>query len=173
MTGLRITGGSARGRVIPSPRSAQVRPTSSRVREALFSVVGQRLEGARVLDAFGGTGLLGFEAWSRGAGVVICERDPRTAAVIRTTAADLGADVEVLTGDVLRLVSGLGQVDGVLADPPYDALRPEWVSELAVVAAGWLVVEARSTTDLPAFAAGMSRDRVRTFGETSLHVYRR
>ena len=79
-------------------------------------MVGQDLAGTRVLDAYGGTGLLGLEAWSRGAEVVVVERDPRTASAIRANAERLGADVDVRTGDVLALLPSLGRFDGVLAD---------------------------------------------------------
>ena len=62
---LRVTGGVLRGRVLPAPLPEGVRPTSARTREALFSIVGQDLEGLSFLDAFGGAGLIAIEAWSR------------------------------------------------------------------------------------------------------------
>jgi 16S rRNA (guanine966-N2)-methyltransferase len=171
MSGLRITGGTARGRVLQAPPGHGVRPTSSRVREALFSIVGQDLTGLRVLDAFGGSGLLAVEAWSRGATVVCVERDPRHAAFIRENVARVGATVEVVVGDVLLLTAGLGPFDGVLADPPYTAPVAPILERLTEHAPGWLVLEAAARTVVPARAGGLVRDRERPFGDTALHVF--
>lgn len=149
-----------------------VRPTSARVREALFSIVGQDLTGARVLDAFGGSGLLGLEAWSRGAEVVICEQRPRVARAIRSAVDALGAQVEVVVGDVLAVASTLGPLDGVLADPPY-ALDPAPIlGALGALAPAWLVLEAEASRSAPPTAGPLALDRVRGFGGTSLWVYR-
>ena len=68
----RITGGSLGSRKLRSPKGTQVRPTPGRVKESLFSILVHRLEGARVLDLFSGTGAIGFEAASRGATRVVC-----------------------------------------------------------------------------------------------------
>lgn len=169
--GLRLTGGQARGRVIRLPVMDGVRPTSSRVREALFSIVGQDLHGVRVLDAFGGSGLLGFEAWSRGAEVVICERRPKVAAAIRAVAAELRAEVEVIVDDVHTRASQLGPFDGVLADPPYADDPVTVLTTLAPVAGSWLVYEADASRTLPPTVGLLSLDRVRGFGGTALGVY--
>lgn len=172
MAGLRITGGRARGRVLRGVVGPDVRPTSSRVREALFSIVGQDLSGLRVLDAFGGAGLLGLEAWSRGAEVVIVERDARAARVIRDHVAALGASCEVRTGDVLRLGVRLGPFDAVVCDPPY-AQAPEPVLQtLGPLVEGWLMYEADRRTSLPAALGGLALERTRTFGDTQLALYR-
>ena len=74
---MRITGGTLKGRVLPVPVSSGVRPTSSRVREALFSMVGNHLDGVTWLDAFGGAGLTALEASSRGAAVTVFEKNGR------------------------------------------------------------------------------------------------
>jgi 16S rRNA (guanine966-N2)-methyltransferase len=145
------------------------------VREALFSIVGQDLSGRRVLDAFGGTGLLGFEAWSRGGAVVIVERDPRTAATIRANAEALGADVEVRSGDVLALAraGSVRRFSVVLADPPYrDAPEPV-VAALAPLVDDILVLEIASQTPAPDAPPGLTVDRRREYGTTTLVVYRR
>ncbi|MEQ1571897.1 MAG: RsmD family RNA methyltransferase, partial [Myxococcota bacterium] len=148
-----------------------VRPTAARVREALFSMVGQDLEGARVLDAFGGTGLLGFEAWSRGARVVIVERDPRAARQIRANADALGAEVELHVGDVRVEVANLGRFTGVLVDPPYADDPAPIVARLAPAADGWLVLETDDRTPSPA-GSPLVLDRRRSYGSTALSVYR-
>lgn len=171
--GLRLTGGRARGRVLRQPVGEGVRPTSSRVREALFSMVGQDLDGLRVLDAFGGAGLLGLEAWSRGAEVVVTELRPATARDLRRRGEEIGADWTVHTGDCLALAPQHGPFDGVLADPPYAASPGPILEVLGPLARAWLVYEADSTATPPPTAGPLALDRVRSFGGTALWVYRR
>src|SRR3954449_7759145 len=90
----RIIGGRAGGRRIATPRGSHTRPTSDRVREALFSAIESwcgSLSGLRFLDLYAGSGAVGLEAWSRGAGVVtLVEQDRRTASMIAANAHDLG-----------------------------------------------------------------------------------
>jgi 16S rRNA (guanine(966)-N(2))-methyltransferase RsmD len=142
------------------------------VREALFSLVGQDLSGQRVLDAFGGTGLLGLEAWSRGARVVVVEQDLAAARAIALNAASLGADLDVRTGDVLALASELGQFDGILVDPPYRLDPGPILYLLAPLARDWLVLETAADARVPG-APPLEIDRTRTYGGTALTVYRR
>lgn len=169
---LRITGGRARGRHLVESVGADVRPTSSRVREALFSLVGHDLSGTCVLDAYGGSGLLGLEAWSRGAEVTIVESEPSTVEKIRANAADLGASVEIRTGRVELLAPTLGRFDGVLADPPYRFDPIPVVGALTAVCDGWLVLETDERTDAPDPPPGWALDRRRTYGGSALVVYR-
>lgn len=168
---IRITGGSHRGRVLPRPVPAGVRPTGARVREALFNVVGNNLHGWSMIDLFGGSGLVSLEAASRGAGpVVAVERDPRTAAVIRANAAALGLGVEVRLGDAARVV--LAPADLVFVDPPYREPIGPWLVRAAACTRRLLVAEVRDLPDegeLPGFAA----DLPRRYGETSLLLYER
>lgn len=171
MAGVRITGGVARGRMLEVPTGTSVRPTAARVREALFSIVGQDLSGQRVLDAFGGSGLLAAEAWSRGAEVVCVERDPKHAAAIRANLARVGADVQVTTGDVLQVCGQLGEFHGVLADPPYaDPVGPV-LQRLAGLSPCWLVLESAARTVVPARVGHLVRDRERAFGDTALSIF--
>ena len=172
MSRPRLTGGRARGRSLAHAVREGVRPTSSRVREALFSIVGQDLQGARILDAFGGTGLLGLEAWSRGAAVVVVERDPRTAREISANAEALGATVEVRIGDVLAVAPELGRFDGILVDPPYRDLPGPIVERLASSVDDWLVLEAEERTEAP-IVGSLEREPRRSYGGTALWVYRR
>ena len=96
---LTITGGTLRSRRVPTPPGRAVRPTPSRVKEALFSILGARVETARVLDLFAGSGALGFEALSRGAaGVTFVERHRPTADALRAVARTLGVDDQINTG---------------------------------------------------------------------------
>ena len=169
---LRLTGGLARGRILREPVPKGVRPTSARVREALFSLVGQDLAGQRVLDAFGGSGLLGLEAWSRGAEVTVFERDRAALRGIHRRGAELGADWTVRAGDVLRGAAGLDPFDGILADPPYGTGPEEVLARLAPRATRWLVLETDRREEAPTRAGLLHLDRVRTYGGTRLWVYR-
>lgn len=168
---MRITGGELRSRRVPSPKGAQVRPTAARVREALFAVVGQQLEGWSVLDAFGGSGVLGFEAWSRGARpLTVYERDPVALRSIQKGARELGIALQLRRGDVGRLPAH-SRFDLVLVDPPYaeDSLR--WLSRLAPHARRVLVLEHPASRVLPDAVEGLERDRVRRYGDSALSVY--
>ncbi len=168
----RLTGGQARGRSLAVPVPDGVRPTASRVREALFSIVGQDLSGVRVLDAFGGSGLLGLEAWSRGAQVVTVERDPRIADGIRRNAAALGAPLEVVVGDTLVRGASLGRFDLVLVDPPYRTAPASVLAALLPAVGATLVLEHDATVPAPEVAP-LARDRTRVYGTSALTLYRR
>jgi 16S rRNA (guanine966-N2)-methyltransferase len=114
--------GSFKGRRLVAPRGMRTRPTADRVREALFSMLGD-VTGARVLDLYAGSGALGIEALSRGAeSAVFVERDPRAAAVIERNLASLGLEQQVVRQDAMRfLMRSDGVFDLVFCDPPYDS----------------------------------------------------
>ena len=123
---MRITGGTHRSRILKTLSGRLVRPTSDRVRQALFNIVGERLEGARVLDLFAGTGSLGLEALSRGAAAaVFVDKDRRAVEIVRENVEALGlADkTKILCFDLLespkRLLSLERPLDVVFLDPPY------------------------------------------------------
>ncbi len=123
---MRITGGTLARRPIDAPKGDRTRPTTDRVREALFSALGSRLDfgGARVLDLFAGSGALGLEAVSRGAAhATLVERHGPTLALARRNAHALGVGDRVATvrADALvHLARAGGPFDLILADPPYD-----------------------------------------------------
>ena len=121
--GVRVVAGRFGGRRLVAPAGRDTRPTSDRVREALFSILGP-LDGARVLDLFAGSGALGIEALSRGAdSAVFVEKDPRAVKALLTNLEALGADGDVRRADVLaalRDASGRGETYSlILCDPPY------------------------------------------------------
>jgi 16S rRNA (guanine966-N2)-methyltransferase len=121
---LRIVGGSFGGRRLVVPKDARVRPTADRVREAWMSILGQELEGARVLDLFAGSGALGLEALSRGAeSAEFVELGASSLAALRANieALDVGDRVKVHRGDAIRFAERLGPdaYDLAFADPPY------------------------------------------------------
>jgi 16S rRNA (guanine966-N2)-methyltransferase len=125
MSQLRITAGGLRGRRIPVPQG-DVRPTSERARQAYFNIVADRIEGARFLDLFAGSGIFSFEAISRGAAAVVAvDESRRNIAAIEETAARLGIRIETIAGDAIAVVRRWTKApfDLVYADPPYDYAR--------------------------------------------------
>ncbi len=178
----RIIGGSAGGRRIATPRGAATRPTSDRVREALFSAVEAwcgSLQGLRFLDLYAGSGAVGLEAWSRGAGVVtLVESDRRTASVIATNARTLGfSRASVIATSVRAALQSPppAPYDVVFLDPPYPLPDDAVAADLAQLAAGgWLVpgalvvVERSSRSAEPRWPDGFAEVRSRRYGETTL-----
>jgi 16S rRNA (guanine966-N2)-methyltransferase len=173
--GVRVTGGELRGRGLAVPPGA--RPTEGRVREALFSIWADRLEGARVLDLFAGSGVVGFEALSRGALSVLCaDADLRTIKVLEENAARLGGGIEIRR---LPLPAGLtrltGPFDLVFADPPYafDGYGSLLAGIVPLLAPdGEIVIEHSSRRDLPIEKGPLVRSDVRRYGESALSFYR-
>lgn len=180
----RIVGGTAGGRRLRVPPGRGTRPTSDRAREGLFSALEALcgpLTGLRVLDLYAGSGALGLEALSRGAGrAVLVEGDARAARVARDNAAALGlAGVEVRAEPVERLlqVPPEAPYDVVLADPPYASEVAPVLAQL--VAHGWLaaravVVVERSSRDPDlVWPDGIEAVRARRYGEATLWYGRR
>ncbi len=179
----RIIAGEAGGRRLRTPPGRATRPTSDRVREALFSALESQLgtiTGRRFLDVYAGSGAVGLEARSRGAGQVgLVERDARTAGLIRANAKDLGlTEVTVFAAAALTVASGepAGEpFDVAFLDPPYatDAVEVAAVLD-ALRARGWLdpmavVVVERSRRDGDwIWPDGYQRLRSKTYGETML-----
>lgn len=167
-----LTGGAAKGRALLQVPTSGVRPTSARVREAMFSMVGQDLTGLRVLDAYGGSGLLALEAWSRGASVVCVEQNRTAFSTVRQNVQGLGASIETLRGDVLARIRDLGSFDIVLADPPYQRDPQPIVEALAPAATAVLVLELDGSRTTPT-APGLVLDRRRSYGSSDLCVFAR
>ncbi len=155
---MRIVAGRHRGRRLVAPEGLAVRPTSDRTREALFNILGQGrggpapLEGARVLDAFAGTGALGLEARSRGAGfVTFMESQPAALAALERNIESLSerAHAKALRADVLRPPRAETPADIVLMDPPYGQGLAEPALE-ALAAAGWIAAHTIVVVELMA-----------------------
>ncbi len=180
----RIISGAAGGRRLRTPAGSGTRPTSDRVREALFSRLEHldALDGARVLDLYAGSGALGLEAASRGAAsVLLVESDRAAAAVARGNASVVAMPgVVVRTDSVERTLLGgpgsggqVGQVDLVIVDPPYDLSEDGLADVLRLlVLHGWLapgalvVVERSSRTPEPRWPEGLEPSEERRYGET-------
>jgi 16S rRNA (guanine966-N2)-methyltransferase len=180
---LRIVAGRLRGRRIRVPSDPSLRPTSDRVREALFNILGQDLSGWSVLDLYAGSGALGFEAISRGARrAVFIESNPRTASEIRAQAARLGVDRDVRIV-IARVEDSLsagwlqGRFDLVLADPPYGATAETMLAEAvrdsgALDTSGTLVIERESRAPGAAATGPLRLIRTAIYGRTALDFFK-
>ena len=178
----RVIAGEAGGRRLAVPVGRDTRPTSDRAREGLFATivsVAGSLAGARVLDLYAGSGAVGLEALSRGAGhVLLVESGARAGRVIRQNIEAIGlAGAEVVTDRVERVLArgpDRSRYDVVFADPPY-ALPDEEVSAMlmaladrAWLAPGALVIVERATRSGPvSWPAGFVPDRARRYGEAT------
>ncbi|MFP5072262.1 16S rRNA (guanine(966)-N(2))-methyltransferase RsmD [Pseudonocardia nantongensis] len=176
----RLIAGTAGGRRLDVPPSG-TRPTSDRVREALFSALDHDpgLSGTTVLDLCAGSGALGLEALSRGAAdAAFVESDRRAAGVLRKNLAAVGLGGRVLAGKAGTVLAGQAPLafDVVLVDPPYavpDAEVAGWLSSAA--GNGWLadgasvVVERARSSGAFAWPTGFAPERERRYGDTVLH----
>jgi 16S rRNA (guanine966-N2)-methyltransferase len=144
---MRVVAGEFKGRRLQTARGTRTRPTADRVREALFSMLGD-VSGARVLDLYAGSGALGIEALSRGAeSAVFVERDQAALAALRRNLDAVGARAEVRRQDVLRfLARPEGTFDLVFCDPPYDG-APAVAAPLAGALPTLLGEDARIVTE--------------------------
>ncbi|MCW2758287.1 MAG: putative methyltransferase [Nocardioidaceae bacterium] len=179
----RIIGGSAKGRRLKTPTGDRTRPTSDRVREALFSALESELGslvGLRVLDLYAGSGAVGLEALSRGAAAAtLVESDRRTVAtVVRPNADTLGLPgADVLAAPVERALAGRPSApyDVVFADPPYLFADDDLATVLGLlVAHDWLtgtsvvVVERSKRSGEPPWPEGITGTKSKKYGETTL-----
>ncbi len=178
---MRIIAGTARGRPLLGPKDDGIRPTSDRVRETVFNVLGQWMDGLTVLDLYAGTGALAFEALSRGAASAVLVDSSREAVrLIRANAQALGFEkqIEVLASPVARALDRL-EGDGrkfelVFADPPYAARAVgELLGRVGAVLApgGRFVVEHDRREEAPDFSGGLARADQRRFGDTMVSFY--
>jgi len=181
---MRVTGGRAKGRVLSSPRGMGIRPTSDRVREAVFSLIGQDMTGLRVLDLFAGTGSLGIEALSRGAQCALfVDNSKQSIKLIRKNLAFCGYED---AGFVHRkdLSRGLPwnhplmkeKMDLVFIDPPYGKKMIEPVlkelSERPVLASpSVMIAESSKFETLPIMFGNIRRTNTRLYGETKIDIY--
>jgi 16S rRNA (guanine966-N2)-methyltransferase len=177
---VRIIGGQWKRTKLPVPDKPGLRPTPDRVRETLFNWLGQDLSGWRCLDAFAGTGALGFEAASRGASdVLLVEQDPDLVSLLRATQAKLDAKaIKVQRGNGLSALASAapGSFDLIFLDPPFDASL--WDKALAAAAPvlapdGAIYLEASARWDQEkAGAQGLAVARHMKAGAVHAHLLR-
>jgi 16S rRNA (guanine966-N2)-methyltransferase len=176
--GVRVIAGTYRGRTLKAPAGANTRPTSDRVREALFSILAARTPEARVLDLFAGSGALGLEALSRGAVNVTFVDDNRAAiAAIKSNLNALQAVAQVRQSDALRFLntasSDGAQYDLVFLDPPYrhaERLAQPLSEALPAVLAPGAVAVAESDRRAP-IALDLPLHDERRYGDTLIRIY--
>ena len=173
---MRIIAGRNRGRTLRTPTWDGLRPTSDRVRETLFNVLAPRIEGARVLDVFAGTGAVALEALSRGAALAVCvESHRRAIGLITENRAKTGDDercwiVSAPAEQALATPIDGGPFDIVFVDPPYDYSNLSEVLDAALrqrASGGLMVVEHASRRTLPPIPGAEVTRTVRA-GDTSL-----
>lgn len=186
---MRVIAGKFRSRQLKSLKGTALRPTSDRLRETLFNVIAGRVEGARFIDVFAGTGAVGIEALSRGAlEVVFIENHAAAAALIRENLESLGlrAGSRVLALDALRgleeiageAAANSGTYDVVFLDPPYAAAEDyrrvlSFLGVSALLTEGSLVVaEHRRNFNLPEQSGSLAKVRVLRQGDAALSFYR-
>ncbi len=171
---MRVVAGELRGRLFEAPPGLDTRPTTDKVREAVFNALGSLdlVRDATVADLFAGSGGLGIESLSRGAAhVTFVERDRGAIRVLRGNLESLGlaGASKIVPGDALVMIRGL-DVDLVLADPPYDFDR--WPELLAATSADFVVAEAgRALDDL--VTPGWSVTRCKRYGRTWVTFFER
>jgi 16S rRNA (guanine966-N2)-methyltransferase len=169
---VRVIGGTCRGRVLRAPAATGTRPTSDRVREAIFDVLTGvvDLEGAAVVDLYAGSGALGIEALSRRAGSsVFVDRSPHAVRAIRDNLGALGLAERsrVVRDDVLRYLSRHHRFDLALCDPPYDFAS--WDRLLTRLHAAVAVLETRRPALVP---PGWEIVKDKRYGDTLVTVVR-
>jgi 16S rRNA (guanine966-N2)-methyltransferase len=176
---MRVVAGSARGRKLTSPRGASTRPTSDKVRGAVFNLLGQFFDGGDVLDLYAGSGALAIEALSRGCGRAVCvEADRRAAGLIRQNAQGCGfgdrveVHEELVESALRRLPAGAFCL--AFLDPPYAVGPGDALARLApLLAPGGRAVAEHDRRSPPAerFGALVLADR-RSYGDTGISIYR-
>jgi len=177
---VRIVGGRWRGRRLHFPSGTAIRPTPDRVRETLFNWLQPMIVGARCLDAFAGSGALGFEALSRGAAsAVLVENDRAVVRYLREVAGQLGADTaRIVEADALAFLNRPAETfDLVFLDPPFAAgLMPTLLARLA--GPGWLApgalvyLESPAAEGEPVLPPGWTLHRSERAGEVGYHLAR-
>ena len=179
---MRIIAGTLRGRRLQSPTWEGVRPTSDRLRETLFNVLGPRVAGARVLDGYAGTGALGIEAISRGAvWVAFVECDRRAEALVSENLVRCGIEhgYVIIRATVARAVETLTAAPGfvpfdiILLDPPYDRPPSDVLGDVDRLLApgGLVVIEHARKSVAPDEAGRLERIRELRSGDSSLTFY--
>lgn len=180
---MRVIAGRFKGRRLKAPSWDGLRPTSDKLRETLFNILAPRVDGARVLDGFAGTGAVGIEALSRGAAhVTFVERDRRAAALVAANLELCGQQqgYTIVCGDVaevLRRLLDSTSFDVILLDPPYDFDSSAVTTTLEAagerVTANGLVVLERATRRMPHVPSSLTHVRDVKSGDSTLTILRR
>lgn len=179
--GMRITGGTHRSRALSSPGDRSIRPTSDKVRKAMFDILDAQIRDARFLDCYAGTGAVGLEALSRGAASsTLVEKDRKALALIRRNAENLCLKIELIPGDFTiqadRLARKGRMFDLVFIDPPYGTDQQiQAIEKIQAVGLldpdGTVIVEHDKRMELPVVIGILQRRFHRRYGETDLSFF--
>ena len=179
---MRVITGKARGVQLKTPDGMLTRPTTDRVKEALFSIIHFEIPGAKVLDLFGGTGQLGIEALSRGAkSAVFVDEQESACKIIRENLKRAKMEKEgiVVRGDYLQYLKRCkDKFDIILLDPPYAEVFLETalkeITEIDILESNGIIVTERPLgKELPWEFKGYSRSKDYKYGNTLLTLYRK
>ena len=178
---MRVITGTARGRRLKEPQGMDIRPTTDKVKESMFSILQFDIEGRRVLDLFGGTGQLGIEALSRGASeVVFVDKSAAALKLIRENLELCGLSdrARVRNGDSLAYLRSGEKFDLIFLDPPYaSGLLEQALTDIAAFdicrAHGIIIAESAVDTVLPEMPAPYALYREYKYGKIKLTVYHR
>ena len=182
---MRVISGDLKGRRLINPEGTMVRPTGSRVKEALFSILGDTIVDSTFLDCFCGTGNIGIEAVSRGAArAFFIERNPRVVEILKRNVKNLGLGdrVSVMTLDALKGIKAIGKLgvsaDIIFLDPPYAYNRTGEIIfsllEHGVIAPAGVLIWQHSTKTVPGHSYGdLKPDSTRIYGDTGITFFTR
>ena len=165
---MRLTGGILKNRALKAPKGNSTRPTSEKLRQAVFNILQHRIEGSSFLDLFAGSGAMGLEALSRGAlKATFVENHPEAlkALYANITALDLKEVSQVINQNVKKILPKLGTFDIIYVDPPYGADIDDLASLLN--AEGILLYESNHPIKL----SGLTLTEVKSYGDTYLHLF--
>jgi len=180
---MRVIAGKYKGRKLAAPAGRDIRPTTDKTKEAMFSILAFELPDARVLDLFSGTGSLGIEALSRGAAsCVFCEKSRQALDQIRENLdhCDIGDEARIQPGDVARSLERFGDLgekfDVILMDPPYGQGLCQQalgiIDEHDLLEEGGIIIcEHRKEDDMPEQVGSLQRTRERRYGISMLTQY--
>lgn len=176
---MRVIAGKLGGRQFNSPHSSSTHPMGDKIRGALFNILGD-ISGLSVLDAFAGTGAVGFEALSRGAAhVVAIDSDRAAQKTITENSKTLGLEsqmqiIATTAGNWLKITDQSHTFDLVILDPPYNQLQPETLAQLAArVNDEGLLIVSWPIAEEPMEFSGFTQIERRTYGDAQLIFYRR
>ncbi|MEM5786716.1 MAG: 16S rRNA (guanine(966)-N(2))-methyltransferase RsmD [Syntrophobacteraceae bacterium] len=180
---MRIISGAFRGRRLLSPKSAEIRPTSDRVREAIFSIIASEIPGAQVLDLFAGTGAMGLEALSRGAAsAVFVDRGTEAVRLIKENielckAGNTASIIRDTVPSAIKKLAAQGRTfEVIFMDPPYGmGLVEKTIDMLDSVAApaAIMVAEHHLKDETPSELKLWSKETERRYGDTLVSIYSR
>lgn len=179
---MRVISGKAKGTILKAPQGLQTRPTTDRVKEALFDIIQFEIPGASVLDLFGGTGQLGIEALSRGAQrAVFVDAREEACRLIRENLSKchMDAQARVIRSDYMNYLKHCQELyQIILLDPPYAEVFLEnalkMITEIDILQSGGIIVAERPLgKELPWDFSGFTRSKDYRYGKILLTIYRK